>query len=412
MTMNILYLTLSNITTAYDHNIYMDLLDEFIRKGHTVTIVSPCEKKYGKPTHTLTKPNMTVLRVRTGNLFQVGMIRKGISQVLLSWQYARAIRKYCGDTKFDLILYSTPPITLAGVVKREKKRNKAKTYLLLKDIFPQNAIDIGVLRTRGIKGIIYRRFRKQEKALYHISDRIGCMSPANVNYVRIHNPEVEPTKVEECPNSVVPTDQSLGVQEKRKVREKYGLPVDKTLFVYGGNLGRPQDIPFIIKCLQNVADVAEAHFLIVGGGTEYGKLQAYAEVTKQRNFTLMSQLPKEEYDRLAAAGDVGMLFLDHRFTIPNFPSRMLSYMQAKLPIYAVTDEASDAGEIAEKADFGWRSSSADEKAFAKKVKTICACERLVQMGGNAWEYLNQHYDVKRGYDIIMSLFETNQKETD
>ena len=102
--------------------------------------------------------------------------------------------------KFDLITYSTPPITLTNVVKYLKKKNpKAVSYLQLKDIFPQNAVDIGMF---GEKSVFNWYFRRKEKALYKASDFIGCMSPANVEYVLEHNPEVAPEKVEIAPNTI------------------------------------------------------------------------------------------------------------------------------------------------------------------------------------------------------------------
>ena len=94
---------------------------------------------------------------------------------------------YFADIKFDLILYSTPPITFYKAIEYVKKRDGAKTYLLLKDIFPQNAVDLGMMSKTGLKGLIYKYFRKKEKKLYAISDKIGCMSQANVDYVLKHN---------------------------------------------------------------------------------------------------------------------------------------------------------------------------------------------------------------------------------
>ena len=124
-------------------------------------------------------------------------------------------------------------------------QSSAKTYLLLKDIFPQNAVDIGMMSKTGIKGILYRYFRKKEKKLYALSDRIGCMSPANVAYVIKHNPEVVADKVEVCPNCIDPVDMSIDADERRRLREYYGIPKDRTVLVYGGNLVKPQGIHFL-----------------------------------------------------------------------------------------------------------------------------------------------------------------------
>lgn len=125
---------------------------------------------------------ITILRISTGNITgNIGIFEKGISTLTIDLKFKKAIKKYYGDIKFDLILYPTPPITLVNTIKFVKKKTKAKTYLLLKDIFPQNAVDLGMMGTKGVKGLIYRHFRNKEKKLYRISDFIGCMSPANVN---------------------------------------------------------------------------------------------------------------------------------------------------------------------------------------------------------------------------------------
>ena len=90
----------------------------------------------------------------------------------------------------------------------------------------------------------------------------------------------------------------------------------------------------------------DVFFLIVGDGTEFAKIEAYVNEDKPSNVKLMKRLPKEDYDKMVGACDVGMIFLDHRFTIPNFPSRLLSYMQAKIPVLACTDVNTDIGKIA------------------------------------------------------------------
>lgn len=107
---------------------------------------------------------MSILRVKTGKIQKTNLIEKGIATILLETQYISAIKKYLLNVKFDLVLYSTPPITFAGAVQYIKKRDGAKTYLLLKDIFPQNAVDIGMMSKSGIKGFLYRYFRAKEKS--------------------------------------------------------------------------------------------------------------------------------------------------------------------------------------------------------------------------------------------------------
>ena len=314
-------------------------------------------------------------------------------------QYRNAIRKYFSHVKFDLIVYSTPPITFVGAIEYVKTRDNAKTYLLLKDIFPQNAVDIGLMSKTGLKGILYRHFRKQEKKLYAISDQIGCMSKANVLYVIRNNPEVKPEIIEVCPNCIEPIDKSVSIEDKEIIRKKYGIPLDKRVFIYGGNLGKPQGIPFIIECLSRSKDIQEAFFLIVGDGTDYSLLEKFYLESKQKNLKLMRRLPKEDYDTLVGACDVGMIFLDYRFTIPYFSSRLLSYMQAKLPVLAVTDPNTDIGKVIETNKFGWWCKSDSVLSFVGMIRGIVS-ENIDGKGIAAYDYLIKNYSSEQGYKVI------------
>lgn len=398
--MKILFLTIGGIANVEAHSIYTDLLRCFRDNGHAVYVVSSHEKRTGQPTEYCEESGIHALRVRIGNITKCGLIEKGISTVLIESQYKAAIKEYLTDVHFDLILYSTPPITLAGVVEYIKRRDNAKTYLLLKDIFPQNAVDLGMMSPHGIKAPIYWYFRRKEKKLYALSDRIGCMSQANVDYVIAHNPEVNPGIVEICPNSIEVVDKRITEEERRQIRDKYGIPQDKTVFVYGGNLGKPQGIPFIIDCLKSQKNNSDAFFLIVGSGTEFGKLQAWFDEAKPTNMKLMQSLPKEDYDCMVAACDVGMIFLDHRFTIPNFPSRLLSYMQAGLPVLCCTDPNTDIGKVVVDGGFGWWCESDDVNAFAETVGMAEKADRAA-MGDRGIAYLQEYYTVERAYQTMM-----------
>jgi len=398
--MNVLFLSLLDFNSIAEHNIYTDLLREFVKHGHNVYAVSPVEQRRNLKTYIVSGENVCILKLRIGNIQKTNVIEKGLSTVMIERQYIEGVKRYFKNIKFDLVLYPTPPITLSGVVKYIKKRDQAVTYLMLKDIFPQNAVDMQLLSKTGIKGFVYRYFRKKEKKLYAISDHIGCMSQANVNYVLRHNPEVDVRRVEICPNSIEVQEIRISDFERIELRKKYQIPLSKTVFVYGGNLGRPQGIPFLIDCLKTQLDNPEAFFLIVGNGTEFGKLKAFFDEHKPSNMRLMKALPREDYDRMIAACDVGMIFLDHRFTIPNFPSRLLSYMQARLPVLACTDPNTDIGKVIEEGGFGWWCASNDKQMFQKKVQMLCHGELKV-FGEIGFKYLDESYSIRNVYEIII-----------
>ena len=398
--MNILFLTMGKTASIETHSLYTDLLRCFRNHGHEVYMISPYEKRIGKDTELVNETHAHILHVKTGNVTKSSnLIEKGLAQLSLERIYIKAIKKYFSDVKFDLVMYSTPPITFYKAIKYVKKRDCARSYLLLKDIFPQNAVDLGMMTTSGPKSILYKYFRRKEKKLYAVSDRIGCMSPANVKYVLDHNPEVDSFKVEVCPNAIEVFDKSVDHDTRIAIRNKYGIPLDKTIFVYGGNLGKPQGIPFLIDCLKAQQN-DKAFFLIVGDGTEYSKLESYVNEFKPKNVSLMKRLPKEDYDTMVAACDVGMLFLDHRFTIPNFPSRLLSYMQAKIAVLACTDSNTDVGTMIEQGGFGWWCESNDASSFIKIIHSIKQPD-IEAFGLNAYAFLCSNYDVESAYKTIM-----------
>lgn len=400
--MNILFLTTGRMDGIEQHALYTDLLRQFRDHGHSVYCVSAFEKRMGKETEFTEDHGAHLLHVKIGNLTKTNLIEKGMSTLAIEGQYLNAIKKYLSDVKFDLILYSTPPITFAKVIEYVKKRDGAKTYLLLKDIFPQNAVDMGMLSKTGPKSILYTFFRNKEKKLYALSDHIGCMSQANVDYVVKHNPEVDPAKVEICPNCIEVVDKSVDEETKNAIRTKYGIPLDKKVFVYGGNLGKPQGIDFLIHCLESQKETAEAYFLIVGDGTEYHKVENYVNSANQQNLKLMKRLPKEDYDTMVGACDVGMIFLDHRFTIPNFPSRLLSYMQAGIPVLACTDPNTDIGKVIVEGGFGWSCESSDVNAFGEEIENICKLDvnwmRLYSQ--RTFAYVHQYFHVCVAYEKI------------
>lgn len=399
LTVNILFLTLFSFESIKERTLYTDLLREFVNRGHHIYAISPVEKKYNIETHMVLEERAQILRLRIGNTQKTNIIEKGISTIMIEPLFKNALTKYFKEVKFDLILYSTPPITLVSAINYAKKRDNAKTYLLLKDIFPQNALDIGLMTTKGIKGLIYKHFRKQEKRLYQISDRIGCMSEANVEYVLKHNPELTEAKVEVCPNSFEVIDKSVDLETRNQIRAKYGIPVDKKIIIYGGNLGKPQGILYLIECIKKCKDIDDIYFLIVGDGTEFGVIKKFVETSEQSNVNLMKRLPKDDYDTMVGACDVGLIFLDPHFTIPNFPSRLLAYMQAKIPVLACTDNNSDIGKVITDGGFGWWCNSGDPDAFLQVVQEICTT--YTDSKDREFNYLRDHFSVKNSVDIIL-----------
>ena len=400
--MNVLFLSLS-FSTENHVSSYEELLVEFRRNGHNVYVICANEKNSTERDGITFLNGLKVLRTRIGNITgDISILEKGISTLRIDKLFLKDYKKWFYDIKFDLVIYPTPPITLIKTINTVKKHCNAKTYLLLKDIFPQNAVDLGLISTKGPKRLIYKYFRRKEKKLYEISDYIGCMSPENCKYVIYNNKEVNPQKVEVCPNCIRIDEEIIDRKEQDdSIRNKYDIPKDAVIFIYGGNLGRPQGITFLIECLKKEKNNRGVYFIIVGDGSEKKKILDYIKEENPENLLLLNYLPKDEYQKITQQSDVGMIFLDYRFTIPNFPSRLLSYLRVALPVIIASDSSTDIGKIAVENKFGvWCESNNTEKF------SICV-ERLVkenrkEMGLNGWVYLNKNYTVQKAYAIITS----------
>lgn len=405
--MNILFLSL--VFSDRKHvNFYEELLEVFVRNGHKVFVACSNDSRSIEPDGIQDWNGMTVLRIKTGDITgTTNIIKKGLATVSVDYYFKRAIKKTFKDEKFDLILYPTPPITLANTIAWAKKYYGAKTYLMLKDIFPQNAVDLGMMTTSRLKGLLHSYFRKKEKFFYSISDTIGCMSPANVKYVLEHNPELNANKVEVCPNCLsVPSQEPSFKRDSTELKKKYNIPEDAVIFIYGGNLGKPQGINFLIECLRYVKDNKKAFFMIIGEGSEFGTLQQFIDEEKPSNVKLLHYMPKDEYQQVSDQCDVGLMFLDHRFSIPNFPSRILNYLASGNPVLAATDPNSDIGTIARDNGFGFCCESNDVKGFEKAVNDFISADRE-QMGKKGWEFFKSNWAVENGYKIIMNHFGNN-----
>lgn len=238
-----------------------------------------------------------------------------------------------------------------------------------------------------------------------ISDYIGCTSPGNIEFVLKHNKEVVASKLNICPNSVELQGLERGDKNKSKLLKRLMIPPTKTLFIYGGNLGKPQGVNFLLQVIEKNEFRQDSFIIVVGGGTDYPIVRAWYDKYKPKNSVLISYLPKTEYDEIVSLCDVGLVFLDRRFTVPNTPSRILPYMEYKMPILFATDAATDVGQIAEANNFGLWTVSGNLTQFMDMIQYMSENEgRRKSMGEAGYQFLKDNYTVEHSYRAIMERF--------
>ena len=389
--MNILYL--SAVPFKFDKNpsIYTDLIQELTGFGDKVTILSITSDLKPFQIKKISKKNIDLIYIGSFQLYNVNIFRKGLSILSLPFFMRRAI-KGLDLKKFEVVLYETPPITWAGIVKEIKKKNKIKSFLMLKDIFPQNAVDIGLMKKNNF---IFKYFKRKEKLLYEVSDYIGCMSKGNMNYILENNPKILKEKVCYFPNT-----------KKDTGNENINLKKEKLQFIYGGNMGLPQGVLNIAPAISYFKNDEDIEFIFIGRGTEWNRINEYFK--EQKNVKVLESLPREEYEKLLSSCDVGFIFLDSRFTIPNYPSRTLAYLEKGIPIIAATDKNTDIKDLILDNGVGLWSCSDDINSLIENIKMMKENKEIrKEFSKNARELFLKEFQVEKSVELLHKYINNN-----
>ena len=395
--MNILYITTVFPKPEKGSTIYTDLAECLNERGHKVVVVMADPDV---ETSMNVERNMEVLRIKVTSYYNVHYFKKGLASLTMNKKIIQGIKKYINND-FDFILFESPPITIASVVEWAMKKYKCPSYLMLKDIFPQNGADIGLFKKNGI---IFNYFQKKEYNLYAVASRIGCMSEGNKRYLLSYN-NISKDKVEIFPNTKKISVQEFKNKKDDTLRKKYSIPTNAVIFLFGGNMGKPQALDFLAEAIIRLKDDNEIFFLLIGRGSEKARITGILGEREQKNYLMLENLPREEYEQFAVEADVGLILLDYRFTIPNFPSRILSYMELSMPVLAATDRVSDLPELIKDAGCGLVCYSNDIEKFVENIKLLSLSRALrKKMGESGRNYIEKNLDITISANILETHF--------
>lgn len=400
--MNILYIASIFPTPQEGENLYTNLASELVESGHKVTVIVSEEKRKIDDTKVFRERNYNVIRVRTGNLYEIGSVEKAISFVTLQSKMKNAINKYLSDEKFDMIVFMSPPVTMYSVVNFAMKKYNCFSYLMQKDIFPQNAVDLKIMTKCNPA---YWYFRHKEKELYKISTVIGCMSEKNKEYLLKHNKYLDCAKLQIFPNTTKLNREEECIDDARQIKRRYSIPENRVIITYGGNFGKPQGIDFLIQILDVYKNNENVEFLLVGKGTEKEKLYRYIKEKNIENVKLINFLNSEEFSKVLKISDIGLVLLDYRFTIPNIPSKTLTYFKNRVPIMAATDNNTDFKQMLEDSGAGLWCESNDVYSFKEKLDFLIANKKVrKEMGENGRLFLEKNLTTEVSVKILEDTF--------
>lgn len=308
-----------------------DLSAEFARQGHDVTVMVAAPE-LDKPWRLDTINGIRVLRLRTPKTKDVSYIRRAVGEMAMSFAMLRNLKRSpCAHEIWDGVVWYSPTIFLGPIAKALKSRSKCPSYLIIRDIFPEWAVDMGLMG----RGLPYRVFKAVANYQYSVADVIGVQTPGNIPYFRtpakgssarvevLHN-WLADAPVTGC--SVVIADTHL---KGRKI------------FVYAGNMGIAQGMGILLDLAEKLKARADIGFVFVGRGTDARRLRTDSKQRELDNVLFFDEIDPDEIPGLYAQCHVGLVALDPRHKTHNIPGKFLSYMQSSLPVLASVNDGND-----------------------------------------------------------------------
>jgi len=378
--MKILFTILNVPDGIANGGMYTDLAIEFSRNGHDVTVIGGSQKE----TSLYEDNGIRVLRVKSLPILNVkNMIHKGIGMAMLPLFYRRAFDRYLRNDSFDWVVMPTPPITLSGFIGYVKRRSGARFYLVLRDIHPQSIGSIGLLKHKWM----YRYLDRKARSGYHSADIIGCMSEGNIDFIKSQYPGLCDDKLTLLYN----WQRDTATTRDEDLRDRYGLK-GKFVVLFGGVIGKGQRIENLLFLAEQYRMKEDILFLVIGKGVEKERMMTLAQEKNMKNIRFMDFMPQNDYLRLTASVDLGLISINERYAVPTCPSKALSYMCASIPVFAMINPNNDYGEIIESSGAGWKTQCNPQSVADTIIRSVYALRR------NYIYYHKAAYTVSLKYD--------------
>jgi glycosyltransferase involved in cell wall biosynthesis len=379
-----------------------DLARELLRQDQKVTVLTPSDAISRNLEVTL-EEGLRIARVRTGKIKGTTKPFRAIQELRLSATLWRQARPFLLANPADLIIFYSPTIFFGALVRRLKSLWRCPAYLILRDIFPQWAVDAGVLK----KNLAYRYLRRKELEQYAAADVIAVQSPANLNYFSQNLPDRH-YRLEVLYNWASEEYRTTGSQGWRP---KLHLE-NRILFIYGGNMGAAQDMANLVRLSRGLRDHSRIHFLFVGEGSGTSLVRAAIQSWNPSNMQLLSALNQDDYLALVTECDVGLISLDRKLTTHNVPGKLLGYLEARLPVLASINEGNDLGTILETSRTGFSCINGDDEGLRRYALMLADNKDLrEQMGRRGRDLLHHKFSATAAATQILSSVYDNGRNS-
>ena len=308
-----------------------DLSREFVRQGHELTVLLP-SADMAQAWQISAVDGVRVVRLKAPKTKEVGYARRAIGELLMPFFMRRNLYKSpVGNEHWDGVIWYSPSIFFGPFVSALKKTSKCKSYLILRDIFPEWAVDMGLMG----RGLPYLFFKAVAGYQYSVADMIGVQSPGNLAYFNgasnqsKRRIEVLQNWLEDMPAGGCSINLAKTMLAGRKV------------FVYAGNMGVAQGMDTLLDLAENLKARQDVGFLFVGRGSDAKRLAKDAKSRELGNVLFCDEIDPDEIPGLYAQCAVGLVALDPRHKSHNVPGKFLTYMQSGLPVLANINAGND-----------------------------------------------------------------------
>lgn len=308
-----------------------DLSREFVRQGHALTVILPTA---GLSTRWLLEDfdSVQVLRLRAPKTKDINYVRRTVNEFWMPFAMLRNLRKSpLANEVWDGVVWYAPSIFLGPIANALKKASNCKGYLIIRDIFPEWAVDMELMG----HGLPYRFFDAVARYQYSVADVIGVQTRGNRSYFRTWQ-EQPGRKLEVLQNwldKLASSRCSIHVTDTPLAGRK--------VFVYAGNMGVAQGMDILLDLAERLSTRPDVGFLLVGRGSDAQRLRNYAQARGLTNVLFFDELHPDEIPDLYAQCHVGIVALDPRHKSHNIPGKFLTYMQSGLPVLANVNGGND-----------------------------------------------------------------------
>lgn len=319
-----------------------DLAQELLRQGHNPVMIVPATDQASAWT-TEVLEGVEVLRLAGPRTRDMSYLRRTISEFLLPFIMWQNLRKSPHrHTQWDLVAWYSPTIFFGPLVWALKRPSQCRSYLILRDIFPEWALDLGLLR----KGLAYRFLKSVANFQYAVADTIGVQTPSNLVYL-YQWAQGPGRQLEVLQNWQMPApDVGSSIQVANTAL------AGRKIFVYIGNMGVAQGMGIFLDLAESLRHREDLGFLFVGRGSEVPRLVAAVGERSLTNTVFCNEVDSREMPGLLAQCHVGLLALDPRHKTHNIPGKFLTYLLAGLPILARVNAGTDLERLIEQEDVG------------------------------------------------------------